>query len=166
VTSTEVVIENMSKKSDLSPEIENKEKSKCISKDINQNEPTKSISLSSANNSDSTQIFDDVIKISPPKIVEFLVSQQKALSHKPKGRRWSKSIIRICLTLWCRSQKCYKELRDSGFLLLPSQRTLQIYKNKINQKPGINNELIHWMKNEALSRNLPPGGYEGRPHTR
>jgi hypothetical protein len=25
----------------------------------------------------------------------------------------------------------------------------------------INNELIHWMKNEALSRNLPPDGYEG-----
>ena len=161
VTSTEVVIENLSKKSDLSPEIENKEKSKCISKDINQNEPTGSISLSSADNSDLTQIFDEVINISPPKIVEFLVSQQKALSHKPKGRRWSKSIIRICLTLWCRSQKCDKELRDSGFLLLPSQRTLQIYKNKINQKPGINNELIHWMKNEALSRNLPPGGYEG-----
>jgi hypothetical protein len=41
------------------------------------------------------------------------------------------------------------------------QRTLQIYKNKINQKPEINNELIHWMKNEALSRNLPPDGYEG-----
>jgi hypothetical protein len=56
--------------------------------------------------------------------------------------------------------KCYKELRDSWFLLLPSQRTLQIYKNKINQKPGINIELIHWMKNEALSRNLPPDGYE------
>jgi len=41
------------------------------------------------------------------------------------------------------------------------QRTLQIYKNKINQKPGINNELIHWMKNETLSRNLSPDGYEG-----
>jgi hypothetical protein len=61
-----------------------------------------------------TQSFDEVIKISPPKIVAFLVLQQKALSHKPKGRRWSKSIIRICLTLWCRSQKCYKELRDSN----------------------------------------------------
>lgn len=117
--------------------------------------------ICSADNNDLTQSFDEVIKISPPKIVAFLVLQQKALSHKPKGRRWSKSIIRICLTLWCRSQKCCKELRDSGILLLPSQRTLQIYKNKINQKPGINNELIHWMKNEALSRNLPPDGYEG-----
>ena len=120
-----------------------------------------SISLSESDNADMTHIFEEVIKDCPPKVLEFLISQQQALSHKPKGRRWNKNIIRICLTLWCRSPKCYKDLRDSGFLVLPSQRILQIYKNKINQKPGVNIDLLHWMKNEAISRNLPPHGYEG-----
>lgn len=119
------------------------------------------LTLSETDDHDMSHIFEEVIKSSPPKVIEFLTSQQDALSRKPKGRRWNKNIIRICLTMWCRSPKCYKDLRDSGFMLLPSQRILQIYKNKIHQKPGINKELIQWMKNEALCRNLPPDGYEG-----
>lgn len=67
----------------------------------------------------------------------------------------------MCLTLCCRSPRGYVDLRDNGFVQLPSERLLHIYTNKVNQKPGINKELLHWMKNEALSRNLPPEGYEG-----
>ena len=119
------------------------------------------ISLSKSDNNDLETILNGVFKDCPPKIMEFLVSQQKALSNHPNGRRWSKNIIRLCLTLWCRSPRSYTELKNSGFLVLPSQKILQIYKNKFHQKAGINKELLHWMKNEALHRNLPTEGYEG-----
>ena len=121
----------------------------------------KCVTLSENDSNDIEMIFNEVSKDCPPKILEFLLSQKKAMSAHPHGRRWNMSLIRLCLTLWCRSPKCYGQLRDSGYLILPSQKTLQIYKNKFHQKPGINKELLHWMKNEALHRNLAPEGYEG-----
>jgi len=119
------------------------------------------VTLTEADNSDMEVIFNEVSKDCPPKILEFLMSQKKALSSHPNGRRWDTNIIRLCLTLWCRSPKCYADLRESGFLVLPSQKLLQIYKNKIHQKAGLNKELLHWMKNEAMHKNIPPEGYEG-----
>lgn len=61
--------------------------------------------------------------------------------------------------MWCRSPRAYGDLQSSGFLVFPSQRLLQIYKNKIQQKAGINKEII-WMK-KALHRSIPTEGYEG-----
>ena len=125
------------------------------------NDTCDDVCLSNSENVDLEVIFNNVIKDCPPKIMEFLVSQQDALSKHPNVRRWSKNIIRLCLTLRCRSPGAYSDLRDSGFLILPSQRILQIYKNKFHQKAGINKDLVHWMKNEALSRNIPSEGFEG-----
>ena len=119
------------------------------------------ITLTEADNSDMEVIFNEVSKDCPPNILELLMSHKNALSSHPNGRRWDTNIIRLCLTLWCRSPKCYADLRESGFLVLPSQKLLQIYKNKIHQKAGLNKELLHWMKNEAMHKNIPPEGYEG-----
>lgn len=40
-------------------------------------------------------------------------------------------IVRLCLTLWCRSAKGYTHLRNSQFLILPSEKLLQRYKNTV-----------------------------------
>lgn len=58
-------------------------------------------------------------------------------------------IIRLCLTLWCRSPRGYGELRNSKILILPSEKLLQNFKNSIKQETGINKDILHWMSNEA-----------------
>ena len=72
-----------------------------------------------------------------------------ALEGDPHGRRWNKDFIRMCLTLWCRSLRGYTYLRNSGFIVLPSQKILQDYKNIVHQEAGNNKEIFHWIVNEA-----------------
>ena len=67
----------------------------------------------------------------------------------------------MCLTLWCRSPRGYTELRNSNFMILPSQQLLQKYKNIVHQQAGINKDVLHWMANEAKLKNIPPEGFEG-----
>ena len=38
--------------------------------------------------------------------------------------------------LYLRSPNAYHDLRDSGFLILPSERVLRYHKNKIRHEPG------------------------------
>ncbi|CAG2190200.1 unnamed protein product [Mytilus edulis] len=119
------------------------------------------LTVSDSDSNDIEVIFNEISKDCSSQILEFLMSQKKALSNHPNGRCWNANIIRLCLTLWCRSPQCYTDLRDSGFLILPSQQILQIYKGRFHQKAGLNKELLHWMKIEAMHRNLPPEGYDG-----
>ena len=74
------------------------------------------------------------------------------------GRRRSKEIIRLCLTLYCRNPTGYSELRSSNFVILPSQNLLRRYKNSVHQEAGINKEMLQWMANEAKIKNIPHEG--------
>lgn len=49
----------------------------------------------------------------------------------------------------------------SGFVVLPSQRVLQRYKNCVQQQPGINPEMLEWMKSIAVEQNVSKDGYKG-----
>ena len=51
-------------------------------------------------------------------------------------------IIRYCLSLAAKSPSCYEELRNSGVLFLPSQRTLQDYRNFIRPKRGFHETVL------------------------
>ena len=73
-----------------------------------------------------------------------------ALERHPFGRRWRKDIIRLCLTLYCRSPRGYAELKNSNFMMLSSQNLLRKYKNSIHQEAGINIDMLAWMSNEAM----------------
>ena len=84
-----------------------------------------------------------------------------ALERHPFGRRCDKDIVRMCLTLWCRSPRGYTELRNSNFMILPSQQLLQKYKNNVHQQSGINKDVLHWMANEARLKNIPPKVLKG-----
>lgn len=117
--------------------------------------------MSESDHFDLQTILDSIISNCPPRMLAFLQSQQRAMNTSKNGRRWNKDIIRMCLSLWCRSPRGYKDLRDSGFMVLPSQQLLQIYKNKVHQKPGVNKDLMYWMLSEAERKNLPPEGYDG-----
>ena len=46
-------------------------------------------------------------------------------------------------------------------LILPSGRLLALYKNSVKQKPGLNEEVLEWMKREADKLNLDRFGKEG-----
>ncbi|KAK3099914.1 hypothetical protein FSP39_011714 [Pinctada imbricata] len=152
-----------SSKSMDSEEIQNKQTDQEVQmgENVGVNYTEESVTLCQEDQNDMQIILGSLIKECPPKMVEFLKSQQKALNISPYGNRWSKTLIRICLTLWCRSPKAYGDLKDSGLMVLPSQRLLQIYKNRIHQRAGVNKELLHWMQNEALLKNVPEEGKEG-----
>ena len=73
--------------------------------------------------------------------------QQRKLIASPKfGRRYHPQIIRFCLSLHAKSPAAYKELQESGILVLPSQRTLRDYRNFFKPKPGFNAENIERLK--------------------
>lgn len=46
-------------------------------------------------------------------------------------------------------------------LVLPSQRLLRLYKNSVQQKPGINNSQLQWMEKEAANAKLSDFGKRG-----
>ena len=58
-------------------------------------------------------------------------------------------IIKFCLSLAAKSPSTYSDLRfdarknNSGFLILPSLRTLRDYKNYIRPQRGFNPEVVN-----------------------
>ena len=58
--------------------------------------------------SDHNDLSDILTKIFPDcsmKMQTFLLRHKMALERNPNGRRWNKEIIRLCLTLYCRSPR-------------------------------------------------------------
>ncbi|CAG2223976.1 unnamed protein product [Mytilus edulis] len=90
---------------------------------------------------------------------DFLRSQHDILNSSKIT--WDKSVIKTCLSLWSRSVKCYEQLRDSNIFKLPSGRQLRRYKSSVEQKPGVSNDVLRWMRNTAIQVNVPPSGYHG-----
>ena len=60
-------------------------------------------------------------------------------------------IIRFCLSLAAKSSSCNEELRNSGILILPSQRTLRDYRNYIKPHVGFNGKVIEELKEQTES---------------
>ena len=106
------------------------------------NDENENVTLSENDHTDLSDILKTVFPECNLKISTFLCSQKMALERDPHGRRWSKDIIRMYLTLWCRSPRGYTDLRNSGFIVLPSQKILQNYKNIVHQEAGINKEIL------------------------
>eukprot|EP00117_Sycon_ciliatum_P042347 scpid15668/ scgid30822/ len=65
-----------------------------------------------------------------------LADQAKALSTSPEQMRWHPAVLRWCLQQHSRSQRTYEVLRNSGFLRLPSGRTLSRYCNYTQPETG------------------------------
>ena len=78
--------------------------------------------------------------------------QQKIAASKQnlKGMRWHPLMIKWCIFLRHQSQSAYETLRQSGCVLLPSQRTLRDYTHHIKPSAGfsadVDTQLYHAAK--------------------
>ncbi len=70
-------------------------------------------------------------------------------------------MIDVFLRLWNRSKEGYEAFRNSGFVKLPSGRTLHRKKNTLKQAPGLQHCVIEEMSRQAEQRKLSPVGYHG-----
>ena len=92
----------------------------------------KTLKLSSQNSTDIDQIIQIILPNCTDKVRHFIKEQSKQSNTKgPTGYRWSKDRIRLCSTLYSRSLAAYRDLRDSGYLRLPSGSILKHYRNFI-----------------------------------
>ena len=58
-------------------------------------------------------------------------------------------MIIFALSIHGKSPSAYRELRDSGALVLPSERVLRDYKNYFKPKAGINKENIETLQEKS-----------------
>ncbi len=91
-----------------------------------------------------------------------LVAEQITLAEQqdPRGRRYNKDIISLALTLWTTSPMSYKKMLQSGYII-PAASTLSLYKNCVQQKAGLNQDMFRWMSKEAKRQELTEAGYSG-----
>ncbi|XP_065915629.1 uncharacterized protein [Dysidea avara] len=79
----------------------------------------------------------------------FWEQQVAAWKAKKTGVRWHPLFIRWCLNIMLTSSKTYQIIRESGFICLPSQRTLKDYTHWTKLQPGFNADLFNHMIQEA-----------------
>ena len=72
-----------------------------------------------------------------------------------KSMKWHPMMIRWCLNLKLLSSSAYHALRTSGFLKLPSERTLRDYTHFIKTRPGFQAEVDSMLVREAGLSDLP-----------
>ena len=105
-----------------------------------------SITINESMEKDLLEIFASNSSEVTPHMKVFWEQQRKLLASPKFGRRYHPHVIRFCLSLHAKSPAAYKELRGSGVLVLPSQRTLRDYRNFFKPKPGFNTENIERLK--------------------
>jgi len=110
---------------------------------------------------DLTREFKKLIPDASENMLELLISQATNVGRDPRGRRWSKSIISLCLQLFTRSPKSYSTLMDCQMLVLPSPSLLILYKNNVQQKVGFQKDIFKWMSKEAKRLQIPKEGLIG-----
>ena len=86
-----------------------------------------------------------------PHMKFFWEQQIKLLQSEKFGRRYHPQIIRFALLLHGKSPAAYREVRESGALILPSERVLRDYKNYFKPKAGINVENIEHLQEKSSS---------------
>ena len=84
----------------------------------------------------SESLEKDILKIiggqtldATPHMKFFWQEQMNLLQSAKVGRRYHPQVIRFALSLHGKSPSAYRELRDSGALILPSERIVRDYKN-------------------------------------
>ena len=112
-----------------------------VNKEINDEQ----VSLCQSDQNDLATILEKIFPNSTPEMKEFLQCQHNALQcGNPRGRRWPRSMISVCLNMWARSRRSYADLKDSNMMILPSGRQLQRYKNAVPQSSGLSTAMLHW----------------------
>ncbi|CAC5363149.1 THAP9 [Mytilus coruscus] len=85
----------------------------------------------------------------------FWTEQMKCMNlQSTKGMRWHPMILRWCLYLRQKSSAAYDALRDSGFITLPSSRTLFDYSHYTRSDNGFLPDVIKVLQEEATKRDM------------
>ena len=110
--------------------------------------------LISIMNSNKNKVKEAYPDGSFPKL--FWDEQLKAASvSDPRQVRWHPVIIKWCLNLKLLSSASYHALRSSGFIKLPSDRTLRDYTHYFKNKTGFQDEVNKQLLNEVSLQSLP-----------
>jgi hypothetical protein len=122
------------------------------------------IKLSLEDHEDMQTILDAIVANGAPENLHVLLKSR--LSNCKKGleihqRRWDPHVISVCLGIFLRSPQAYTDLNNSGFLVLPSKRLLQYYKNSVKQSPGFVQNNFTWMTKEADKQKVSDFGKHG-----
>ncbi|XP_060077288.1 uncharacterized protein LOC132556865 [Ylistrum balloti] len=84
----------------------------------------------------------------------FWEQQMKFNESGRNGMRWHPMIIRWCLYLRHRSSKAYDALRETGFIKLPSTRTLFDYSHYTESAIGYSADVIKVLQSEAEKKGM------------
>ncbi|KAI8509526.1 hypothetical protein Bbelb_133740 [Branchiostoma belcheri] len=130
-----------------------------------------SIQLTKEDHKDMTDIFNnidsDVTKLFPNDPRKRLLWTIQRDNVQNKRNQWNAEFLDVCLQLWQRSKQGYADLRDSGFLKLPSERLLRYKKNKsstisyLRQMMLTLAEVMQWMDDEARQQGVTERGRHG-----
>ncbi|MES9879372.1 MAG: hypothetical protein ABW185_00630 [Sedimenticola sp.] len=138
--------------------------SETITKDTEGSTFPSTINLCEEDHNDMKDILNRIISNGAPENFKLLLESQ--LENCKKGldkhqRRWDPNVISICLGIYLRSPKAYRDLSEAGILVLPSERLLRYYKNSVKQTPSFNEDNIKWMSKEATSQKISDFGKHG-----
>ena len=76
------------------------------------------------------------------------------LKH-PQQMRWHPAMIRWCLNIKLLSTSSYHALRTSGFMQLPSERTLRDYTHYVQARSGFQDDIDKELVKESKLKDLP-----------
>jgi len=75
--------------------------------------------------------------------------------QKKTGVRWHPLFVHSCLNIMLASSKTYDIIKESGFIQLPSKRTLRDYTHWLKLKPGFNADVVNYLREEIKIDTLP-----------
>lgn len=79
----------------------------------------------------------------------FWDQQREAEKCSPRQMRWHPTMIKWCLNIKFRSTSAYEAMRQSGFLSLPSTRTLRDYTHHMESSTGFSPDVTKQLMIEA-----------------
>ena len=141
-SSKERLVATVQKQRIVSKELENRLSQ--LEKEISKN----SISVDETLEKDILTILADAGNEVTPHMRVFWEQQRKLLASPKFGRRYHPHIIRFCLSIHAKSPAAYREIRDSGVLVLRSEKTLRDYRNFFKPKAGFHPENIERLKSQ------------------
>ncbi len=93
---------------------------------------------------------------SPQKLLwESQKEAMKCAKNNPRTMRWHPAVIRWCIALHSKSPAAYRAMRDSRFIILPHQNTLNDYIHYTNLQPGFHGDFLVRMMKDSDMLNRP-----------
>ncbi|CAB3976767.1 Hypothetical predicted protein [Paramuricea clavata] len=67
--------------------------------------------------------------------------------------------MRLCIDLYCKNPHVLDPLRN--FIILPSNKTIRLHKNRIQESVGWNEKVLQWCLDEAIAKGLSESDFWG-----